>query len=1194
MAAAFPGSPAPRRTNRATPRPSSGFSPPPRRVGRLGSSKPASRLATPVRGVDRPSLIREDDSVASMDVDEGEHQLDRGLRPDTVFARAHELLVVFHAQLPTEVRQVLRNADFIREDYAGDIDSLTGFAVVVTSQTCFVWQHSQALSGVPTCYIFSCPPDYSQRAPFQAFVPYGVSREPGLILLSSSGEIRFWDSIGIGLAGGEHFNKTQLELESGETATSLTRSDPQTYIASTSRGRMFRLTLTSSGGKYHLASRIFSRPQSSLFISRFLPSLWSNPIMPPESGNITAIALGSKNTLGTDVWALVDSRLQKWTVATEGWEEIVLEDDIASIIQPAIQQTLRDAAAAAYLDLELIDLAVDATGKLVVLTSHAGIGEDEDMGMGSVPRRIYDIVLLSQLAESFKVEKLINVPYQSTFGASEAPMHPQLQSVLDGVLLVVQFGDAITFCARDNNWKDRIELKSATDRTLGVGVVAAQSELLVLTASTVIKASIDFEEVLKYDAETGRSNLVKSIMTQAIMYGSIPENPLRFTFPPEVEEESLMAGASSLSRAILESDHEVVRPNNDLTTQIVGRKERMSFLIKFINENGVLGKFSQRSRQLLAIDAEKLYAAQQLWLRLNELLLQGHSYSVLNDAVCNYMNQAGEGHHEDFMRAFFRLRVGDLGKLLPQVRDITRTSLNEVPTSAATILPEANSVVLTILTSALEYREYNKGVYGIHMPFIKPWTSKSEVVNVVLELFDLTTTFAESTAGDSGARGSGNPKAQLPELAAVLFACIHERLEWLQSSIASDEPGTEREKTALEERFKQLRPEVLDTLRRNGFADQAFQLAEQYRDFRSLAALCHKDGAYPPEQNPNAAKIDDYIARFRDEFTEELYQWYIEHGELRTMFAQEDAHSDYLDRFFAKHSVPAVSWIHDLNKYKYNSAAESLLTEAGKSDDLAAKQLMLSIGKLAHLAQLQDDEYTQDESLLDAFHDGLDFISVHETLLDDLKSALTNVRGKQTVDKQVDTIYRTKASRLADPRALSFVFKRLVRALLQGKALSVEDMADVLSLKDNAESPDDFATALHLLAQVENLPEARRLAAFRTAWRRIYISDDWDFIRQTAGVTDAEINERFQNTAMFNALAATLPKRHQPAGYVLKPSDALPTPSAEDISSRWPGMTPEQVETLVADYEAESRQLEEYNLDDAFQRAQEILSDAFL
>lgn len=38
---------------------------------------------------------------------------------------------------------------------------------------------------------------------------------------------------------------------------------------------------------------------------------------------------------------------------------------------------------------------------------------------------------------------------------------------------------------------------------------------------------------------------------------------------------------------------------------------------------------------------------------------------------------------------------------------------------------------------------------------------------------------------------------------------------------------------------------------------------------------------------------------------------------------------------------------------------------------------------------------------------------------------------------------------------------------MQGKALSVEDMADVLSLKDNKNHVEDYATALQLLARAE-------------------------------------------------------------------------------------------------------------------------------
>ena len=116
-----------------------------------------------------------------------------------------------------------------------------------------------------------------------------------------------------------------------------------------------------------------------------------------------------------------------------------------------------------------------------------------------------------------------------------------------------------------------------------------------------------------------------------------------------------------------------------------------------------------------------------------------------------------------------------------------------------------------------------------------------------------------------------------------------------RSAVASEIPGTDREIAALADQFQQLRPEVLNTLSESisqasvelnlninadkyGFTTRAFELAEKYRDFRSLAALCNKDLVYPPDQNPHTTRIAKYIERFRDEFTDELYQWYIEHG----------------------------------------------------------------------------------------------------------------------------------------------------------------------------------------------------------------------------------------------------------------------------------------------------------------------------
>ena len=91
---------------------------------------------------------------------------------------------------------------------------------------------------------------------------------------------------------------------------------------------------------------------------------------------------------------------------------------------------------------------------------------------------------------------------------SGAPMHPRLQRILNGEVFAIQFGDAVTicaigiiahryptkivdlpFCPLDAEYMDRLMLKSATDRTLGVGVINGESELLHIIKVDHIAAS---------------------------------------------------------------------------------------------------------------------------------------------------------------------------------------------------------------------------------------------------------------------------------------------------------------------------------------------------------------------------------------------------------------------------------------------------------------------------------------------------------------------------------------------------------------------------------------------------------------------------------------------------------------------------------------------------------------------------------
>lgn len=207
------------------------------------------------------------------------------------------------------------------------------------------------------------------------------------------------------------------------------------------------------------------------------------------------------------------------------------------------------------------------------------------------------------------------------------------------------------------------------------------------------------------------------------------------------------------------------------------------------------------------------------------------------------------------------------------------------------------------MTSAIEHRKYNLSLYGVEIPLYDPWTAQIRAINQVVELFELTTAVAHAhkTNGSADSVTEGMIKMQMAELASVLFKCCYDRLEWLKRHVAwtdsrstsahaihspqvSGDSAAEREKVVLGERFDQLRPQVLDALRKHDHAQYAFQLAEDYLDFRNLASLCHTETVYPPENNPNAARVQSYIEKFKEAFTTELYQWYIEHGKYLRRF----------------------------------------------------------------------------------------------------------------------------------------------------------------------------------------------------------------------------------------------------------------------------------------------------------------------
>ena len=58
------------------------------------------------------------------------------------------------------------------------------------------------------------------------------------------------------------------------------------------------------------------------------------------------------------------------------------------------------------------------------------------------------------------------------------------------------------------------------------------------------------------------------------------------------------------------------------------------------------------------------------------------------------MTAIGEGYHEDGIRAFLRLRVRDLGGLLPHIAELVRVSASSMNGNPSEVIPQANQIIL--------------------------------------------------------------------------------------------------------------------------------------------------------------------------------------------------------------------------------------------------------------------------------------------------------------------------------------------------------------------------------------------------------------------------------------------------------------------------------------------------------------------
>lgn len=132
----------------------------------------------------------------------------------------------------------------------------------------------------------------------------------------------------------------------------------------------------------------------------------------------------------------------------------------------------------------------------------------------------------------------------------------------------------------------------------------------------------------------------------------------------------------------------------------------------------------------------------------------------------------------------------------------------------------------------------------------------------------------------------------------------------------------------------------------------AYDLAERYRDFRSLVVLCNDPTI------GSSARVHHYIQKYQEEFAFALYDWYLESGESCSnsalplspliapfigrsydLMTQDAAYGPMLSKFLKLRRLPGLAWMQDVTESRVEDASLALLQQAEREDKLSEQKV---------------------------------------------------------------------------------------------------------------------------------------------------------------------------------------------------------------------------------------------------------------
>ncbi|UZJ52508.1 hypothetical protein CBS101457_001828 [Exobasidium rhododendri] len=1181
----------------------------PRRRTAVEVASNSSTTATPIGRSTTPMLSkyssrRRGDSIVSNKVTHEEsdslQQARSDMRKDkanqeveegVVLSRDELHAVTVYCKLPTEVTMTLQTMGPYDPLYCF-MDAQTGFAYLLTHSKCFVWSFAGRGLDSPPCFVFllqesssSTSSVVSPKLPFCCLIARGGDREPGLLILTHSGEFRYCDNIASSF-GGERMSKMSLPLGSGESVSQLHRCG-SLFLAATTQSRMFSIGFIASGGTLQAHLSPFS--QSRGLFGR----LFGTASQSGSSKGIVSIAscLASDNSGAYDVYTLGQSVLQKWSVVEGGSEKLLLEEDLKQILLNQLES-----GSSTMESFALVDMALTSSGSVAVLYCHAASASDAGGPLN------YKVALVESIATSpsLSISSSFSLSY-TRFDDSRPYSQPRLLLPYGGPIVFVVFPEAIVIrLLHGQGFEEMVEMRDvAANRIIGIGVEgsdvegqAGTSNLSIVTAvngALLVEVDTQRAQELDYQLTYGEDKLqvltrrLKSKLERGVFHRDELNNPISFDLPQEVGG-NLLAAVEQLSEEIVLSQSPGLSTSVDLRIQLANRLEKLHGLATFVASSSKMSLLSPNARRKICSDAELLAAAIDVWESQNDFLGQGIRretsedplYTSINTTMQSLPQEEWEG---DLVRMFFRKQLYHFNEVLANLHGNLDQEGESMERTACLI--RVNHILLSTFQAAFRYRVETVSLYHLdptHTSF-EAWTCKLSNIHSLRQAFQATFDFLQdrkrfgaltqgkNADGVETASQQQTLKGQLCDLASCTLDVFEERLAFLQAAGAGN-PSLDKEGLLLQEEFRQARSQVILSLVDIGRSDRSFYLAEKHRDFHVLTRLC----SHSLKGSKQTTQIRAYLEKYKKPFAFELYDFYLQEGNLAELLEEHEEYHDLLSEFLSsKEEYNRIAWLHNLTLKQWAQASQRLQTEAIREvQHVQSKKLMLSLSKLSYVAHLQEHDIAsvREQQNIELFDDQLDIINVHEKIREDLQG--------HTVEEQTNDLGETlqgKTEVLCESSpALTQLYISLATKLVAGAVLSSEDLIDLLSLPDGTDDTiENYTTAIEVFVRAKDIPESRMPEILASLWRRIILHDDWLEVTDTtlAFTSDEVLIAKLRNTALYQTLQSTMGNKAT-ANAILSPVKSLLPPSDESVENRFRGKeAQDMIEKLRLDYDGE-------------------------